>query len=107
MLQIYLISTSTMERTRFRTLTASTKGSNNDLLQTPSPISENDPLPATQQSPTAFLTEVLQTTKIAKKIRTSTPPEARVRIDVFVSLRNNGQKVDTTRCQRRASRSSP
>jgi hypothetical protein len=81
----------------FPDLDASNKGSNNDLLQTPSPISENDVPPATQQSPTAFLTEVLQTTKIAKKIRHSTPPEARVRIDVFVSLRNNGQKVDTTK----------
>ena len=81
----------------FPDLDASNKGSNNDLLQTPSPISENDMPPATQQSPTAFLTEVLQTTKIAKKIRHSTPPEARVRIDVFVSLRNNGQKVDTTK----------
>ena len=70
----------------FPDLDASNKGSNNDLLQTPSPISENDVPPATQQSPTAFLTEVLQTTKIAKKIRHSTPPEARVRIDVFVSL---------------------
>jgi hypothetical protein len=79
----------------FPDLDSSTKGPNNDLLQTPSPISENDPLPATQQSPTAFLTEVLQTTKIAKKIRNSTPPETRVRIDVFVSLRNNGQKIDT------------
>jgi len=81
----------------FPDLDASNKGSNNDLLQTPSPISETDVLPATHQSPTAFLTEVLQTTKIAKKIRHSTPPEARVRIDVFVSLRNNGQKVDTTK----------
>ncbi len=81
----------------FPDLDASNKGSNNDLLQTPSPISENDVPPATQQSPTAFLTEVLQTTKIAKKIRHSTPPEARVRIDVFVSLRNNGQKVDAAK----------
>jgi hypothetical protein len=79
----------------FPDLDPSNKGSSNDLLQTPSPISKNDPLPATQQSPTAFLTEVLQMTKIAKKIQHSTPPETRVRIDVFVSLRNNGQKVDT------------
>jgi hypothetical protein len=79
----------------FPDLDASNTGSNNNLLQTPSPISKNDPLPATQQSLTAFLTEVLQTTKIAKKIWNSTPPETRVQIDVFVSLRNNGQKVDT------------
>ena len=33
----------------FPDLDASNKGSNNDLLQTPSPISENDMPPATQQ----------------------------------------------------------
>ena len=38
----------------FPDLDASNKGSNNDLLQTPSPISETDVLPATHQSPTAF-----------------------------------------------------
>jgi hypothetical protein len=81
----------------FSDMDSSNKGPSTDLLQTTSPISEIDMLPAAQQSPTAFLTEVLQTTKLAKKIRQSTPPEARIRINVFVSLRNSGQKVDTTK----------
>ncbi len=55
---------------------------------------------AAQQSPTMFLAEVLQTRKIAKKVRQATRPEARVRIDIFVSLHNSKQRMDTTKMPR-------
>ncbi len=71
----------------------SSKGHGRNDLQSPSPISELETVPAMLQ----LLTEVLPSTMTTKKIHQAIQAETRTGIDDFLSLQNSGQKIDLTK----------